>query len=55
MHAKYVQQFVGYADYFNRVPLFLTFQVSNAGAESIEDVDVTVESSDGLILPFTKH
>ena len=50
-----LQQFVGYADYFNRVPLFLTFQVSNAGAESIEDVDVTVESSDGLILPFTKH
>ncbi len=50
-----LQQFIGYADYFNRVPLFLTFQVANAGSEAVEDVDVTVESSDGLILPFSKH
>ena len=50
-----IQQFVGYADYFNRVPLFLTLQVANAGSETIEDVDVVIESSDGLILPFSKH
>ena len=46
-----IQQFIGYADYFNRVPLFLTLQVVNAGAEAVEDIDVTIESSDGLILP----
>ena len=54
LHYK-LQQFIGYADYFNRVPLFLTLQVANAGSEAVEDVDVTVESSDGLILPFSKH
>lgn len=54
LHYK-LQQFVGYADYFNRVPLFLMLQVANAGSEAIEDVDVSVESSDGLILPFSKH
>lgn len=50
-----LQKYIGYADYFNRVPLFLTFQVANAGSDAIEDVDVTLESSDGLILPYTKH
>ena len=50
-----IQQFIGYADYFNRVPLFLTLQIVNAGAEAVEDIDVTIESSDGLILPFSKH
>ncbi len=50
-----LQQFIGYADYFNRVPLFLSFQLVNTGSEAVEDLDVVVESSDGLILPFSKH
>ena len=28
------QQFYGYADRFNRVPLFISLLLSNAGAES---------------------
>ena len=50
-----IQQFIGYADYFNRVPLFLSLLLTNGGGEAIEDIDVTIESSDGLILPFAKH
>ena len=49
------QQFFGYADYFNRVPLFTTLQLSNSGSETIEDVDVAVECAEGFLLPFTKH
>lgn len=49
------QQFYGYADYFNRVPLFTALQLSNAGAEALEDIDVVVENADGLLLPFSKH
>ncbi len=50
-----IQQYIGYADYFNRVPLFLSLQVVNSGSETVEDIDITVESSDGLILPFSRH
>ena len=50
-----VQQFYSYADYFNRVPLFSTLQLSNAGAESAENIDVVIESADGFTVPFTKH
>ena len=49
------QQFYGYADYFNRVPLFITLQLSNAGSEAMEDVDVVIENDDGFLLPFSKH
>ena len=49
------QQFYGYADYFNRVPLFITLQLSNAGSDTLEDVDVVIENGDGFLLPFSKH
>lgn len=50
-----VQQYMGYAEYFSRVPLFLTLQIVNSGSEAIENIDVVIESADGLILPFSKH
>ena len=49
------QQFYGYADYFNRVPLFTALQVSNSGSETIEDLDVQIDSAEGFLLPFNKH
>ncbi len=50
-----VQKYYGYADYFNRVSLFSVLQISNSGAESVEDIDVTIDSKDGFLLPFSKH
>ena len=38
------QQFYGYADRFNRVPLFISLLLSNAGAESAENIDVVIEN-----------
>ena len=50
-----VQQFYGYADRFNRVPLFISLQLSNAGAESAENIDVVIENGAGFLLPFSRH
>ena len=50
-----VQQFYGYTDYFNRIPLFSTLQISNQGGESAEDIDIVLENEDGFLLPFSKH
>ena len=49
------QPFYGYADYYNRVPLFVSLQLSNAGSEAAEDIDVVIENADGFLLPFSKH
>ena len=49
------QQFYGYADYYNRVPLFPALQLTNAGAEAAEGLEVTIEGSDGFLLPFAKQ
>ncbi len=49
------QQYYGYAEYYNRVPLFTSLQLSNAGAESAEDLDVVIEGDGGFLLPFCKH
>ena len=49
------QQFYGYADYYNRVPLFPVLQLTNAGAEAAEGLEVTIEGSDGFLLPFAKQ
>ena len=49
------QPFYGYADHYNRVPLFVALQLSNAGAEAAEDIDVVIENGDGFLLPFSKH
>ena len=49
------QQYFGYTDYYNRIPLFTALQVSNKGAEAAEDIDVVIECAGGFLLPFTKH
>ncbi len=49
------QQYYGYAEYYNRVPLFTSLQLSNAGSESAENIDVVIENGDGFLLPFSKH
>ena len=46
------QQYFGYSDYFNRIPLFTMLQVSNSGAESAEEIDVVIECVGGFLLPF---
>ncbi len=48
------QQFYGYADYYNRVPLFPTLQLINAGAEAAEGLEVVIDGADGFLLPFAK-
>ena len=50
-----LQRFVSYADFFNRVPLFISLQVSNQSSETIDDIDVVIENASGLLLPFSKH
>ncbi len=50
-----IKPFYGYADYFSRVPLFTSLQLAYSGTEAAEDLDVVVESSDGFLLPFSKH
>ena len=50
-----LQRFVSYADFFNRVPLFISLQVSNQSSETIDDIDVVIENVSGLLLPFSKH
>ena len=49
------QHYYGYAEYFNRVPLFSALQVVNAGAETAEGVDVTLENTEGFLLPYSRH
>lgn len=47
------QQFYVYADRFNRVPLFISLLLSNAGAESAENIDVVIENGNGFLVPFS--
>ena len=47
------QQFYGYADYYNRVPLFTSLQLTNAGAEAAEGLEVVIEGAEGFLLPFS--
>ena len=49
------QQYYGYADRFNRVPLFISLQLSNSGAESAEGIEVVIENGNGFLVPFSKH
>ena len=49
------QHYYGYAEYFNRVPLFSALQVVNTGAETAEGVDVTLENTEGFLLPYSRH
>lgn len=49
------QQFFSYADYFNRVPLFISLLLSNSSAETAENIDIVIENAGGFLLPFTKH
>ena len=49
-----VQRFYSYADYFNRVPLFLSLQIANNSAESIDEIEVFIENQDGFLLPCSK-
>ncbi len=42
---------VSYATYFNRVPLFTSFRLVNGGEETFEDLVITVTGANKLILP----
>ena len=43
--------FVSYATYFNRIPLFTTLRVFNNGEEDIEDVAIAVSGDGALVMP----
>lgn len=42
---------VGYATYFNRLPLFTSFRVYNNGEQTVENLVISVKGENGLILP----
>ena len=45
---------VSYADYFTRKPLFSTLQVKNDGEETFSDILLTVEGTNGVLVPFQR-
>ncbi len=45
---------VSYADYFTRRPLFTSLQVKNEGEETLTDLTLVVEGSNGVIIPFER-
>ncbi len=50
-----IDEVVSYADYFARRPLFTSLQVKNDGEENLSDVTLTVEGSNGVLLPYEKR
>ena len=45
---------VSYADYFARRRLFTTLQVKNEGEETLSDLLLTVEGTNGVLVPFQR-
>ena len=45
---------VSYVDYFTRKPLFSSLQVKNDGEETLSDILLTVEGSNGVLVPFQR-
>ncbi len=45
---------VCYADYFARRPLFTSLRVKNEGGESVSDLILTVEGTNGVLVPCKK-
>ncbi len=43
--------FVSYATFYNRVPLFTSFRIFNGDTRSVNDISVHVTGSTALILP----
>ena len=46
---------VSYADYFARRPLFSSLQIKNVCEEVAEDLTLTIENENGMLIPFEKH
>ncbi len=45
---------VSYADYFARRSMFTSLQVKNEGEETISDLVLSVEGTNGVVLPFER-
>ena len=45
---------VSYADYFARRPLFTSLQVKNDGEENLSDIILTIEGTNGVLIPFER-
>ena len=45
---------VSYADYFARRPLFSSLQIKNTAEEAAENIVLTVENENGMLIPFEK-
>ncbi|MBQ3220997.1 MAG: DUF4011 domain-containing protein [Clostridia bacterium] len=46
---------VSYADYFARRPLFSSLQIKNTAEEAVQDLTLTVENENGMLVPFEKN
>ena len=49
-----VDGIISYADYFARRPLFTTLQVKNSGGEALSDILLTIEGTNGVLVPFER-
>ncbi len=45
---------VSYVDYFTRRPLFLSLQIANAAEEAAQDLTLTIENENGMLLTCEK-
>ena len=45
---------VSYADYFARRPLFTSLQVKNDGEETLSNILLTIEGTNGVLIPFQR-
>ncbi len=50
-----IRKVVSYVDYFARRPLFTSLQLKNEGTETLSELTLTVEGTNGVILPFEKE
>ena len=46
---------LSYADYFARRPLFTSLQVKNEGEETISELTLCVEGTNGVLIPFERN
>ena len=45
---------LSYADYFARRPLFTSLQVKNGGEETLSELTLCVEGTNGVLIPFER-
>ena len=49
-----IEGVVSYADYFARRPLFTSLKIKNDGGETLTDLTLTLEGTNGVLVPFER-